>query len=390
MTKVANIIEDGRYGGPQARITAVSKSIKQKGFETTVILPNNNSDVFLEKLKYAEVPYQIIKLHHLTKSLPHLLRYIIFFVPEIIFISKIIKKERYAIVHCNGCWQFKGVIASKLANSMVVWHLNDLQMPRIVQIVFSMLASHWADGFIFASEKVKKYYSNKYLTQEIINKKPHLIVQAPVDTKKFDPEKVKPDINMAQMTGLNISTIANINYIKGLDVFIKMCKLLRNELSETKLDFLIIGNTYKTQKKYANFLKKMKEDFNLDNLHFWGAADNINEILKATDIYVCSSLSEASPTAVWEAMSMSKAIVSTDVGDVGRIFGENNCGLIVPPNNPNALAKQVSLLVQDQQLRNELASRTRTVAIENLDLEVCKQQHISLYRSVLKNDIKYY
>ena len=55
--------------------------------------------------------------------------------------------------------------------------------------------------------------------------------------------------------------------------------------------------------------------------------DKINKIdlekeIIIIDIYICTSNNEASPLSVWEAMSMEKAIISTDVGDVGKFIDD--------------------------------------------------------------------
>ena len=40
-------------------------------------------------------------------------------------------------------------------------------------------------------------------------------------------------------------------------------------------------------------------------------------------------LDKSSPLSVWEAMSMEKAIVSTDVGDIKKFINNGNNGLVV-------------------------------------------------------------
>jgi len=47
--KVANIIEEGRLGGPQIRIAEVARCLKEQGIETTVIYPKYQSDLFKQK-----------------------------------------------------------------------------------------------------------------------------------------------------------------------------------------------------------------------------------------------------------------------------------------------------------------------------------------------------
>ena len=43
----------------------------------------------------------------------------------------------------------------------------------------------------------------------------------------------------------------------------------------------------------------------------------VRQLISIIDIYICSSDNEVSTWSVWEAMSMEKAIISTDVGDDG-------------------------------------------------------------------------
>jgi hypothetical protein len=77
---VANIIEEGRVGGPQIRLVRVAFAIKKK-IKTTLIIPKDNSKEFQDyckslKIKYFLLPFTIlnynlitiIKYLHLTKT----------------------------------------------------------------------------------------------------------------------------------------------------------------------------------------------------------------------------------------------------------------------------------------------------------------------------------
>lgn len=43
--RIANIVEEGKVGGPQVRIVMVAYALKER-VETTVIMPVENSEVF--------------------------------------------------------------------------------------------------------------------------------------------------------------------------------------------------------------------------------------------------------------------------------------------------------------------------------------------------------
>ena len=114
MLKVANVIEEGRYAGPQARITTVAEKLKENGIETIVVFPQKDSDVFYKKLSEKGIQTRRLSQHHLTKQKSHLLKYFIFFVPELFSLWRSLKKERVDMVHCNGACQIKGIIAGRL------------------------------------------------------------------------------------------------------------------------------------------------------------------------------------------------------------------------------------------------------------------------------------
>ena len=185
MPKIANVVEEGSFGGPQRWITAVSGRLKGFGFNQIVIFPALDSDRFYEELHVQGVSTRRISLHRLTKEKRYLIKFILLFIPEIISLYKLFKKEGVDIVHCNNSWQFKGVIAGKLAGRKVVWHLHETSTPFFVNIVFRFLAKNCANAFITAGERVCEYY----LSNGRLFIKPILEIQAPVDTALFDSEK---------------------------------------------------------------------------------------------------------------------------------------------------------------------------------------------------------
>jgi len=378
--KVLNITEDGRYAGPQGRIIAVAPVLRDIGIETTVICPLEDSELLTQKLSKLNIPCISTHLHHITRKIPQLVQYLLFFIPEVFLLMKIIKSDQFEVVHCNGCWQIKGVLAGKLVGVKTVWHLNDTYTPQLIKKIFSVVSHYCADGFIVAGQRVKDYYLNQpYLQRKLI-----MEIQAPVDTQKFNPRISDADQMISSLSGVKIVTIGNIGPYKGLETFIQMCVFL-NEALIGDMNFIVVGPIYESQIKYGDKLKKMKEELNVENLNFIGKSGNIVGVLKAADIYVCSSRYEASPTSVWEAMSMAKPVVSTDVGDVAKFFEKANCGFVVPVGDVKALAEKVAILIENENLRKVMGNRGRNFAKKNLDVSICVQKHDIFYKSIVNS-----
>ncbi len=383
--KVINILEEGIYGGPQRRVLEVAKRLKSDyNIETEVLLPDNpDSDRFIKEMTDAGVQFTALKrFNRITKDKKKLLMFIIFFIPELIYMYRWLKKKKPAVVHCNGAWQIKGVIASRLAGVKNVWHLNDTSMPWFIRVLFKIVARLFTDSFILACERTKEYYINS----PALEKRKCKIIQAPVDTVRFNPEVVENnDVDLLKYKDhIKVLTVSNVNFMKGLKTFIRMAHQVTQMLPNEKLIFIVVGVIRDSQLGYYNELLKIQKELKVDNLIFTGPKNNIPEVLKGTDIYVCSSNFEASPISVWESLSMAKPVASTDVGDVKKIFEENKCGLVVPTQAPKELAEIVIKLIQDKTLAEQLGKQARETALNKLDINACVKRHSEMYKEIAK------
>jgi glycosyltransferase involved in cell wall biosynthesis len=118
-------------------------------------------------------------------------------------------------------------------------------------------------------------------------------------------------------------------------------------------------------------------------IKFLGLVNDVPALLRQADICVFSSVSEASPTSIWEAMSVGKPIVTTDVGSVGKYITNGVSGFIVPVRDVDKLSEMAMTLLRDPVLRTKMGIKARLVAIEQLDIEIAAQRHAAIYRQVL-------
>lgn len=105
--------------------------------------------------------------------------------------------------------------------------------------------------------------------------------------------------------------------------------------------------------------------------HLLGVREDVPRLFAAMDIAATSSVSEAFPVAIGEAMACGTPCVVTDVGDSALIVG--NTGEVVPPGNPDALALAWQRLIEagpEVRRRQGMAARRRV------------QQHFALPRIV--------
>jgi len=95
-----------------------------------------------------------------------------------------------------------------------------------------------------------------------------------------------------------------------------------------------------------------------------GWIDDLAPVYATIDIFALSSRNEGTPVAVIEAMAAAKAVVATRVGGVADVVEDERTGLLVPPQNPKALADAIVRLVvaSDERLRMGAAGREAVTA----------------------------
>lgn len=378
--RVANVIEEGKIGGPQLRMVRVAQALAGR-VDTTIIMPQENSEPFQRECKTRGVDYKVHHISRITKDWKVALRYAFFLALEVTALARTIASGGYDIVHVSGgSWQYKGMIAGKLVGKKVVWHLNDTSMPRIFRAIFAVL-NRFADGFIFASERSQRYYQGL-----IRQKKPEFVVPAPVDTVFFSQEEVigGEEVVLARWCGKTVvGAVANVNPAKDFETFIRMAARVNRDCSSVQ--FVILGAVHANQNWYYKRLRQLASELQVDNLEFLGARSDVRPLLKRFDVYVCSSVAESSPMAVWEAMSMAKPIVSTAVGDVALYVEEGENGFITEIGDWKGLAERLTILVKNEKLRRDFGQKSRKVAIRELDIEQCAQRHLDVYHKLLDN-----
>jgi len=375
--RVANIIEEGKVGGPQIRILNVAKAMKAE-IDTTVIMPNENSEPFQKLLDENDVSYKTFWMSRITKEVLIALRYFVFFPYEIARLAIYFHKEKFDIVHVSGgSWQYKGFLAAKLTGIKVIWHLNDTMMPLIFKVIFGLL-SKYADSYIYASERTKSYYE-KYCDKS----KSSAVIPAPVDTIKFSQDyEIKLDRDFEQICHekMVVGMVANINPVKGIDTFVKVARTFSESMPEVV--FVVVGPTHKNQLEYFKSVKKINSMKPIGNVVFLDAREDVRPFLKRFDIYLCTSRAESSPLSVWEAMSMGKPIVSTNVGDVPLYVKHKINGFIAETEDYKSLGSYIAILLQKPSMRTAFGQNSREIAINELDISICSKRHIDAYLSV--------
>jgi glycosyltransferase involved in cell wall biosynthesis len=117
---------------------------------------------------------------------------------------------------------------------------------------------------------------------------------------------------------------------------------------------------------------------------FLGIRDDVPKLLRASDIFVLSSDYEGVPLAVLEAMTDGKPVIATGVGRVSELIEDGVSGILVPPRNPEMLAKGILQLAKDTELRHLMGQAAQKRALEHFDISRTAREYEALYLKLLR------
>jgi glycosyltransferase involved in cell wall biosynthesis len=179
-----------------------------------------------------------------------------------------------------------------------------------------------------------------------------------------------------------VTTVGNIRRVKGHDVFIKAAASVAAQFP--KATFSIAGDVL--EPGYFAELQALVRDLNLsDRFRFAGGVKNLREHLSTADVFVLPSRSEGFSNAIVEAMAASLPVVATNVGGNAEAVQDGVSGVIVPPEDPDALAAAIAHLLSDPAKAKQMGAQGKRLAAEKFTTEAMMNQITNVYRSLLRD-----
>jgi glycosyltransferase involved in cell wall biosynthesis len=150
-----------------------------------------------------------------------------------------------------------------------------------------------------------------------------------------------------------VGTIGRLEWRKGQDVLIAAAACLRDRRPAPQL--LVVGDG-----PTAADLRHQAQALGVAGLvRFTGTLEDVRPALAAMDVFALPSREEGMSNALMEAMAAGRPIVATDVGGNGEVLDRGRLGLLVPSDDPVALADAIARLLDDAPGAAARAERAR-------------------------------
>jgi glycosyltransferase involved in cell wall biosynthesis len=191
-----------------------------------------------------------------------------------------------------------------------------------------------------------------------------------VDTARFHPGvegiKLRFQQNISQEAPV-VALIARFQEVKGHEVFQQMARQVALQIPQTR--FLVAGENTQSAAdlnlRNRMFTRAHSDPLLRERLHYLGFRPDVEAVIAAADVLVCSSHFEGYGVANIEAMACGRPVVSTNRGGPAETIVNGETGVLVEPGDPAALAGRVLALLRDPALRQRMgtAGRARVEAM---------------------------
>ena len=366
-------------GGAETYVYNLAKNLQSRGHEITVVC----GDQPLEP-GTREVDGLTVKRLHITRK--------IYGTPIMPYLFLRLLSEPADILHANFPSPYIAFITafvSKLRGvpAVLTWH-NDL--PPVTRTARVLVALHdhlvlpvyvkWFRKLIATSDEYCRTSRNLEHVQSQV-----AVIRNGVDIDRFNPnvsgERIRKKFSLDDCkVVLFVGALTEWHTYKGLDVLLEALSLLDKK---NHVRLLVVGDGM-----LKSHYQKMASALSiLSKVIFAGEASDsdLPEYYACSDVLVLPSKdrSEGFGLTLLEANATGKPVIGSHVGGIPSVIRDGYNGLLVPPNDPRALASKLSgLLGRDDYRLIEMGKNGRELA-ETLNWSQVAISTEKLYASVL-------
>lgn len=282
-----------------------------------------------------------------------------------------ILKNRIQIIHNNQCQDvFYSWLPAVLTNTRIIIHHRD-SSPLTARDVFFI--NHVDCNLCMSSWQNEHFLENRaILVHEGVD-----LARIPIQPNGYRTKPANP-AKGAVVVGL----AGRIAPIKGHHIFVEAARIVLDQEPDTR--FVIVGDT--TSGYFADYYQQLKSRIDTLGMRecviFQGFMRNPDEIYPQMDISVVPSLREPFGMVMLEAMAFSKPVVATNVGGPLDIVTDKT-GILVPVNDPAALAAAILRLVRDPYLREKMGNAGRDRIETHFTMEKSLARLYEIYDDLL-------
>ena len=318
-----------RHGGAEKVLVTFLKNLPKNKYEIDLLLNLYSGKYLSEVPDWINVLYlnkgEMITTNRLqdipTKAFRVIYQKILKMFPSLLYQS-ILKGKKYDIEFAAIHGFRDEILNSPLKSSKkLIWIHNDLKKTELYNYTDEEFQKFFGfDKIMVISEKIQHDFENLAKTEQDKNK--IVRIYNPLDTEEIIAKSEVESWKSEDESPVFIS-VGTVFPQKGFDRLLKVHRRLLDEGFNHKIQ--ILGDGY----DFEN-IKKLQQDLGVaETSTLFGFTDNPYPVIRNADFYILSSRYEGFPTVLFEAITLKKKIIATDVSGVREMLNDGKLGLIV-------------------------------------------------------------
>jgi glycosyltransferase involved in cell wall biosynthesis len=235
-------------------------------------------------------------------------------------------------------------------------------------------AMRWTDSGVSVCQAAHK----NFVAHRVISVEKAQTIVNGIDLDQFTPREPAARTRINHALGLPVSavvvaSVGRLSEVKNPAMMLQAIKSVRARGVEVAL--LMIGDG-----PLRGALESLSAELGIsDAVHFLGIRDDVADLLKGSDVYLQSSLTEGYSMALVEASSAQLPILATDVGGNAEIVQNGQTGCLVASGDVAAMADALEKLALDSSARLRMGAAARVWAVRAGSLDTMYSAYLRLY-----------
>ena len=346
------------WRGGQRQSFFLAKALKQRGLPFTFVVQPESP--LHQKASQAGLPVLPLKIRS-EFSLGMMIR-----------LARLMKHKKCLLAHFHD------------AHSVAVGSVA-ASMAKVPYRVISRRVDFPLKKNYFSKRKYKKNVSaiiaiskgvKKVLVEGGVDPRSIVVIPSGIDFSPYDKavssDYLRRELSFAPDDYL-VGIVAHLTDHKGHEYLIKATKILKEH--SPKIKVIIVGKG----PLRMDLNRQARESRVEDIVFFLGFREDVPQILSSLDVFVLSSYLEGMGSSILDAMACRLPVVATKVGGIPEVVLHGETGILVPPRNPQAIARAILKLYNNRNLASRLGQRGYQVVHKKFSSEAMAERIVRLY-----------
>ena len=371
--KIVYLITELSIGGAQFALLRLLRGLDRRRFQPLVLCLFNGEGRVAQEIRLQDVPVEDLRMTSKWR-LDALWR-----------LYRALRREQPALLHT---WlfhaNFSGRILGRLAGvPLIVSAERTMGMEGRARMWLNRLSTPLADRILCVSPQVASFAA-----QEIgLPADKLVVIPNGLDCSEFSAapgrQAARQALGLAE-DGLWIGSLGRLEPVKGFDLLLDAFALILvpgflPEQIALHLRLAIVGDG---PERPALQVQAQRLGIT-DRLVFLGETHQVPLFMAGLDLFALASRHEGMPNALLEAMAAGLPVVSTRAGGALDVVLPDQTGLLVPIEQPGALAQALARLLVDEAFRRRLGEAGRQRVQEHFSIQTTVQRTQWLYEELL-------